>query len=177
MFSPCVCIESVMTAWRRTRMDALENMVLKSICFYNPWPIAAPVDSICNDFALFVLLPWLMLFVCGVRADEEQRLLEENRLLTAMKLCKVCLDKDVNTVFLPCGHLVTCQDCAPRLRDCPVCRTYIRGTVKTFLSWTVWRLSYWRNSRDEVRLDFRKHSHYQRKTILELIAETVVGRI
>jgi len=66
--------------------------------------------------------------------DEEQMLMEENRRLHEAKTCKVCMDKDVNTVFLPCGHLVSCDQCSPKLRDCPVCRTYIRGTVRTFLS-------------------------------------------
>lgn len=66
--------------------------------------------------------------------DEEQLLMEENRRLHEAKTCKVCMDRDVNTVFLPCGHLVSCDQCSPKLRDCPVCRTYIRGTVRTFLS-------------------------------------------
>jgi len=66
--------------------------------------------------------------------DEKQMLMEENRRLHDAKTCKVCMDRDVNTVFLPCGHLVSCDQCAPKLRNCPVCRTYIRGTVKTFLS-------------------------------------------
>jgi len=66
--------------------------------------------------------------------DEEQMLIDENRRLLDAKTCKVCMDKEVNTVFLPCGHLVSCDQCAPKLRNCPVCRTYIRGTVRTFLS-------------------------------------------
>lgn len=60
--------------------------------------------------------------------------LEENRRLLDARTCKVCMDAEVNTVFLPCGHLVCCDRCAPLLRDCPICRTYVRGTVKTFLS-------------------------------------------
>ncbi len=66
--------------------------------------------------------------------DEEQRLIAENRQLIEARTCKVCMDKETNTVFLPCGHLVSCQECAPKLRDCPLCRTYIRGTVKSFFS-------------------------------------------
>lgn len=66
--------------------------------------------------------------------DEEQMLMDENRRLHEAKTCKVCMDRDVNTVFLPCGHLVSCDQCSPKLRNCPICRTYIRGTVRTFLS-------------------------------------------
>jgi len=56
--------------------------------------------------------------------------MEEYRRLVEAKTCKVCKDKEVNTVFLPCGHLVCCDDCSPKLRNCAICRTYIRGTIK-----------------------------------------------
>jgi hypothetical protein len=60
--------------------------------------------------------------------------IDENRQLKEARLCKICMDEDVDTVFLPCGHLVSCNSCARSLRNCPICRTFIRGTVKTFLS-------------------------------------------
>uniref|UniRef100_A0A8C5W648 Baculoviral IAP repeat containing 2 n=1 Tax=Microcebus murinus TaxID=30608 RepID=A0A8C5W648_MICMU len=50
------------------------------------------------------------------------------------RTCKVCMDKEVSIVFIPCGHLVVCQECAPSLRKCPICRGIIKGTVRTFLS-------------------------------------------
>lgn len=59
---------------------------------------------------------------------------EENRLLKEARLCKICMDNEVGIVFLPCGHLTTCVNCAPNLRDCPVCRSSIKATVRTFLS-------------------------------------------
>jgi len=65
---------------------------------------------------------------------EAQQLLEENRQLHEVRTCKVCMDKEVNIVFLPCGHLVCCDNCAPVLRTCAVCRSLIRGTVKIFLA-------------------------------------------
>ena len=65
---------------------------------------------------------------------EVQLLLEENGQLREARTCKVCLDKEVDTVFLPCGHLVCCRTCAPELRTCPVCRTLIRGTVLIVLT-------------------------------------------
>ncbi|KAJ3586652.1 hypothetical protein NHX12_013048 [Muraenolepis orangiensis] len=50
------------------------------------------------------------------------------------RTCKVCMDKPVSIVFIPCGHLVVCSDCAASLRHCPICRARIRGSVKAFLS-------------------------------------------
>ncbi|XP_055882213.1 putative inhibitor of apoptosis [Biomphalaria glabrata] len=48
--------------------------------------------------------------------------------------CKICHDKDVEVAFLPCGHLVSCAECALVSRDCPVCRKAIRGLVRAFIS-------------------------------------------
>ncbi|XP_034101838.1 death-associated inhibitor of apoptosis 2 [Drosophila albomicans] len=59
---------------------------------------------------------------------------EENRLLKDARLCKVCLDEEVGVVFLPCGHLATCNQCAPSVANCPMCRADIKGYVRTFLS-------------------------------------------
>jgi hypothetical protein len=72
----------------------------------------------------------------GDEEDEEsaEKLEEENRQLKESRNCKVCMDNDVNTVFLPCGHLVCCDSCSRSVTHCPICRTFIRGTVKTFLS-------------------------------------------
>ncbi|XP_075165896.1 death-associated inhibitor of apoptosis 2 [Haematobia irritans] len=59
---------------------------------------------------------------------------EENRKLKDARLCKICLDEEVAVVYLPCGHLVTCVQCAPGVVQCPMCRTTIKGFVRTFLS-------------------------------------------
>ncbi|CAH0553031.1 unnamed protein product [Brassicogethes aeneus] len=59
---------------------------------------------------------------------------EENRQLKEARLCKICMDIEVGIVFLPCGHLATCVNCAPNLEACPVCRSAIKATVRTFLS-------------------------------------------
>lgn len=59
---------------------------------------------------------------------------EENRQLKEARQCKICMDGEVGIVFLPCGHLATCVNCAPNLEDCPVCRSAIKATVRTFLS-------------------------------------------
>jgi len=58
----------------------------------------------------------------------------ENARLKEQRTCKVCMDAEVGVVFLPCGHLICCVNCAPSLKDCAVCRTKIQGTVRTFMS-------------------------------------------
>ncbi|XP_052711900.1 uncharacterized protein LOC128186179 [Crassostrea angulata] len=65
--------------------------------------------------------------------DELTSLKQENTSLKDQILCKICMEKNVSIAFLPCGHLACCEDCAPAMRKCPICREFVRGTVKTFL--------------------------------------------
>lgn len=36
--------------------------------------------------------------------------------------CIVCMDKAREYVFVPCGHLVACNDCRGQLKECPICK-------------------------------------------------------
>ncbi|KAL4655338.1 baculoviral IAP repeat-containing protein 7-B-like [Arapaima gigas] len=66
--------------------------------------------------------------VGNLSPEEQLRQLQEER------TCKICMDKLVSIVFIPCGHLVVCTDCAASLRHCPICRAVIRGSVRAFMS-------------------------------------------
>lgn len=52
-------------------------------------------------------------------------------------LCCICLHNNVNSVLIPCGHLILCMDCASRqgkalLNRCPICRTKVDSFIKTY---------------------------------------------
>ena len=67
---------------------------------------------------------------------KESSSINEMQIQNTMKrvmMCKVCLDKDVEVVFLPCRHLVVCKWCAPNMWNCPVCRSKINETIKVFM--------------------------------------------
>ncbi|XP_014812500.1 PREDICTED: baculoviral IAP repeat-containing protein 7 [Calidris pugnax] len=69
------------------------------------------------------------------KSDESRMSTEEQlRRLQEERMCKVCMDRDVSVVFVPCGHLVACGECALSLRLCPICRAVIQGSVRTFMS-------------------------------------------
>ncbi|CAC5378826.1 BIRC2_3 [Mytilus coruscus] len=63
--------------------------------------------------------------------DDPGTLQKENEELEDLYTCKICLDEKVGVTFLPCGHLVTCKSCSPKLRKCPLCRKFIRSTITT----------------------------------------------
>ena len=55
------------------------------------------------------------------------------------ELCAICMDAEPDTVYLQCGHMVTCYDCAQMVKgsakpECPVCRSPIVDAIKAFFS-------------------------------------------
>uniref|UniRef100_A0A8D8YE43 Death-associated inhibitor of apoptosis 1 n=1 Tax=Cacopsylla melanoneura TaxID=428564 RepID=A0A8D8YE43_9HEMI len=50
------------------------------------------------------------------------------------RLCKICYQREMGVVFLPCGHIVACVICASTLTVCAVCRQRFTATVRAFLS-------------------------------------------
>ncbi|NXG66407.1 BIR7B protein, partial [Hemiprocne comata] len=91
------------------------------------------VSSVQDSFSSTTLSPVTFFFFSGkdeslMSTEEQLRRLQEER------MCKVCMDRDVSVVFVPCGHLVACGECALNLRLCPICRAVIRGSVRTFMS-------------------------------------------
>ena len=69
-----------------------------------------------------------------IPAIDQDELLRQNEHLKNERLCKVCLDNEMSIVFIPCGHFVTCVNCAPSLSLCPICRRKIDKAVRTFMS-------------------------------------------
>lgn len=47
-------------------------------------------------------------------------------------VCKICMDRTIDCVFLDCAHLVACTKCGKQLSECPICRAYIVRVVHIF---------------------------------------------
>ncbi|KAM8953456.1 E3 ubiquitin-protein ligase XIAP isoform 4-T4 [Pelodytes ibericus] len=63
-----------------------------------------------------------------INIEEKLRQLEEE------KICKLCMDRNISIVFIPCGHLVACEQCADVVDKCPICCTIIHRRQKIFMS-------------------------------------------
>nr|CAB3225580.1 ZF(RING)-14 zinc finger protein [Phallusia mammillata] len=50
------------------------------------------------------------------------------------RLCKICLDQPSDIVFVPCGHLCSCGNCATSVKKCPMCRMKIQKSIRTYMS-------------------------------------------
>ena len=46
--------------------------------------------------------------------------------------CAICLDRPPNVTFVPCGHKMTCEQCAAEVGECPGCRAPILHRQRTF---------------------------------------------
>ena len=77
-----------------------------------------------------------------LKSIEENLAMTEGKLLDAenklkdmeeARACKICMDHYVCIAFVPCGHLVTCMECAPECPNCPMCRKPIQNQIKTFM--------------------------------------------
>jgi hypothetical protein len=64
--------------------------------------------------------------------EDKENLKEENERLKNERLCVICLTKDKNVLFLPCAHLASCLECSLSLKACPICRSKIQASVRTF---------------------------------------------
>ncbi|XP_058120412.1 E3 ubiquitin-protein ligase MYLIP [Anopheles ziemanni] len=47
--------------------------------------------------------------------------------------CPICADGEIDTTFLPCGHMTACRSCAVQCDRCPLCRSNIESISKIFL--------------------------------------------
>ncbi|XP_052721826.1 uncharacterized protein LOC128192861 isoform X2 [Crassostrea angulata] len=75
----------------------------------------------------------------GVLQRRLQELEEEIRRLSAQSkraLCKICHEEEVQVVFYPCKHLISCEGCVDSLpeKTCPMCRKPIQDTIKMYFA-------------------------------------------
>jgi E3 ubiquitin-protein ligase MYLIP len=47
--------------------------------------------------------------------------------------CHLCADSEINTVLVPCGHMICCSECADKLSSCPLCKQCITLKQPVFL--------------------------------------------
>lgn len=47
--------------------------------------------------------------------------------------CRICYDRPIDVLLLPCRHLVCCQVCSALSATCPVCRGRVSETFRVYL--------------------------------------------
>ncbi|EFN70605.1 Apoptosis inhibitor IAP [Camponotus floridanus] len=49
------------------------------------------------------------------------------------RMCKICYSRELRMVFMPCGHLLACAECAKNMKICGVCRKPVKITVQAYI--------------------------------------------
>lgn len=49
------------------------------------------------------------------------------------RMCKICYSRELRMVFVPCGHLLACAECAKNMKICGVCRKPVEVTVQAYI--------------------------------------------
>ena len=60
--------------------------------------------------------------------------LNEVKKLEESKKCKKCQKNDACVVFIPCGHLISCIECADTMKRCLICKEVVKQKVRSFIS-------------------------------------------
>ena len=68
----------------------------------------------------------LSMITSGRNFDVDSISENENRPMKEAPICKIFMDNEVDLVLLPCGHLISCVICAPKLKDCPLQAIYTK---------------------------------------------------
>ena len=66
--------------------------------------------------------------------EETEEIRRELETTQESRLCKVCMDKEVTILFLPCAHILCCEDCAMTMDRCPVCRASIDSKIRSYFA-------------------------------------------
>lgn len=75
----------------------------------------------------------------GVRKDENleiassSTIIDSSRqnILTKNKCC-ICMEAEIETAFIECGHMVACLECSKLVTRCPICRKKVRKSLRVY---------------------------------------------
>ncbi|XP_022736733.1 uncharacterized protein LOC111289728 isoform X2 [Durio zibethinus] len=57
---------------------------------------------------------------------------EFERLQNEKVLCRVCFEREISVVLLPCRHRILCSTCCEKCRKCPICRVSIQERLPVY---------------------------------------------
>ncbi|XP_025800012.1 uncharacterized protein LOC112879817 isoform X4 [Panicum hallii] len=63
-------------------------------------------------------------------ANHSQQLCD--RLKNERILCRICFERDIRIVLLPCRHHVLCEPCSNKCQSCPICRLTIESRLSVY---------------------------------------------
>lgn len=50
-------------------------------------------------------------------------------------LCIICYTEKCDSMFIPCCHMVVCENCSTKISECCICRTKVKNTIKVYTNY------------------------------------------
>ncbi|XP_071826131.1 E3 ubiquitin-protein ligase MYLIP-like [Apostichopus japonicus] len=69
---------------------------------------------------------------CSLDKEFVTSMQEQLSNLRESRLCQVCLETEMATVFCPCGHMICCETCSKECFRCPICRAEVTYVQRVF---------------------------------------------
>ena len=110
------------------RKNKFDSSALLDVIFQNEKKAAT--KDVCTIAANKLTLAPCQVNTRDAQTSEVQTLKEEIETLTSRRICTICMDLDISTLFLPCRHLVCCMQCGEKIRYCSVCRRRVVATIE-----------------------------------------------
>ncbi|CAL5372105.1 unnamed protein product [Camellia sinensis] len=57
---------------------------------------------------------------------------EYERLQNEKVLCRVCFEREISVVLLPCRHRILCSTCSEKCKKCPICRVSVEKRLPVY---------------------------------------------
>ncbi|XP_012350956.1 baculoviral IAP repeat-containing protein 3 [Apis florea] len=70
----------------------------------------------------------------SITENMSNRKVQNNKSADDARICKICYNEELEVVFLPCGHVISCVKCSCDMKSCAICRKLITKTVRIFFS-------------------------------------------
>ena len=74
----------------------------------------------------------LLKAIADATSGEERNCIEALKKAEQEQMCCKCTKTERNVLFLPCGHLVTCVNCAKYIVNCTLCEDQIKEKIRTY---------------------------------------------
>ena len=93
--------------------------------------------SIVNlDPSKLVASPYVIEFYnkIGTETPDSEPFIIDPEAIPNNKLCPICCEREINSIFLPCGHIYCCMECCYNIDPCPICRSDITMRNKVHMA-------------------------------------------
>lgn len=77
---------------------------------------------------------------CGVFAIPKYQLSQPqsaNEELQSLTMCLQCKTTQIQSMFLPCHHIIQCESCANSTLECPLCSQFITASIRIFVGFSL----------------------------------------